>query len=517
MREFLQAVSDEQLDRRSEKWRVPVNPSLHRAAALVAAVVFVLLCSLPNSAREVPAQNQPSVRSLTANDIFAELGRTVPEFGGMFIDEASRDTLDVYVLDDSPGMMERLDAAINAVPELASARAAQPRIKLLPGQYSFVQLKEWHDRMSPVVLAIPGAVLTAVDQITNRLLVGVEDLGLEPRVSATLAELGIPREAVNIEASPRDQDVSATQTAPPVSAEPAAATTLQSEIRPLVGGIALSHALNAKSYVVCTLGFIASRGDVAGLVTNSHCTNVQGGVENTMFFQPEPVEGNITKIGVESVDPCYYLANADPPSFPKGCKPVPPPIPPTDKCAPNEACRYSDSAFVTQEEKVAVKLGFIARPVLHNNKWEPPDTFYQIVGEQSVVIAKTFVSWVGQYSGWRDGPVTEVCANSTIDGYTLLCQNLVASGPGNQGDSGSPVFACIDGSEPPKIVECPGTITDKISRVNLVGIKWGSSSLGAFRQTAYSPIGSMSDGKVKGVQESEHELGPLKKCAGGGC
>ncbi len=485
------------------------------SALLVATTVFLVTCSLPNSARALPSESQTPVRSLNANEVFAELGMSVPEFGGMFIDEASRDTLDIYVLRESPGLAERLDAAINAIPALASARAAQARIKLLPGQYSFLQLKAWHDQMSPVVLAMPGAVLTAIDQPTNRLLVGVETLGIEADVAATLAELGIPREAVNVELSPRIEEMPAPL---PPPADPDAPKTLQSQIRPLVGGIKISYAKDKETAVSCTLGFIAERDKVPGLVTNSHCTMIQGGVENTVFYQPLPVDANITKIGTETVDPCYYLATANPPSYPAGCKPVPPPIPPVDKCAPKEACRYSDSAFVAQEKAVTVSLGFIARPIRQSTiTWDPPDTFFQIVGEQSVVIPKTFLSWVGQITGWREGPVSVVCMNYTIEGYTQLCQNLIASGPGIEGDSGSPVFACVDNSDPPKIDECPGPVAGKVSKVNLVGIKWGSVSRGANRQTSYSPIGSMSDPKVKGVQENSHELGPLKKCAEGGC
>jgi hypothetical protein len=37
------------------------------------------------------------------------------------------------------------------------------------------------------------------------------------------------------------------------------------------------------------------------------------------------------------------------------------------------------------------------------------------------------------------------------------------------------------------------------------------------RFSIFSPIGSMTDGTVKGVQNSNNELGPLKKCAENGC
>ena len=480
----------------------------------VTITTLTLVASVASRAQDVP----PASVARNANEVFAAVGARVPEFGGMFIDEESRDTLDVYVVGDTPGLADRLDAAINAEPELASARAAQTRIKLLPGQYTFLQLKQWHDQMSLQVLRIPGVVLTAVDQSTNRLLIAVEDPASESQIEAKLAALGVPRQAVNIETTSRLSEVPAPRSVAPAPPQVPAGVTLQSEIRPLVGGIEISYPVGDDSAVSCTLGFIATRGDVSGLVTASHCTKVEGGVDNTKFYQPLPFQETVTDIGIETVDPCFYLANANPPSFPPGCKPVPPPFPPEDKCAKDEACRYSDSAFLAQAKGVQVSLGFIARPLRQNTiNWDPPDTFFQVVGEQSVIIPKTFVSWVGQISGWREGPVSTVCANETVDKYTLICQNLVNSGPGNEGDSGSPVFACIDDSDPPKIVECPGIVGDKISKVKLIGIKWGSSSTGALRQTIYSPIGSMSDGTVKGVQNTSHELGPLKKCTVDGC
>jgi hypothetical protein len=480
-------------------------------------VVLIIVTCLAADAAAIQAENPTAVRGRNANEIFAALGAAVPEFGGMFIDEQSNDTLDVYVIESSGSLADRLDAAINAIPELAVARAVQTRIRLLPGQYSFVQLKQWHDRMSVPVLEIPGARMTGIDQRWNRLIVAVDNPGAEANVSATLAELKVPREAVDIEAIPQVEELPEARPVVFPTLDPAAPKTLQSEIRPLVGGILISFPEGEDTYVGCTLGFIANRGDVNGLVTNSHCTKIQGGVQKTNYYQPTPAEES-AKIGVETVDPCYYIPNKEPHSYPKGCIPAPPPLSPKDKCPNDQGCRYSDSAFLAQQKDVAVSLGFIARPVKESSiTWDPPDTYFQIVGEQDVMIVNTSVSWVGQITGWRTNFLSAVCMNiEDVDGYTLLCQNLLrsAGGPGNSGDSGSPVFVCVDDSKPAKILECPGMVNGKISNVNLVGIKWGEAGR---RQTVYSPIGSMSDGAVKGVQEEKHELGPLKKCAGGGC
>ncbi len=57
---------------------------------------------------------------------------------------------------------------------------------------------------------------------------------------------------------------------------------------------------------LCTLGFHVSRDFSPGFVTNSHCSNVQGGVEGTEYFQPTVTAANF--IGTEVMDPPYATA-----------------------------------------------------------------------------------------------------------------------------------------------------------------------------------------------------------------
>jgi hypothetical protein len=498
-----------------------VRKSLLDIAFSSGMLVCVLLFGLPASMGAQSADPTES-RGRNTNEVFAELGRSVPEFGGIFIDEQRNDTLDVYVLGSDPELAAKLDAAINAIPELASARAAQTRIQLLPAQYSFLQLKDWHDRASPVLLAMPDVILTAVDQQANRLLVGISDWAVAADITEALSGLDVPRSAVNLEFVQPQDEMPMREEATPTSEAAPDQTTLQSRIRPLVGGIQITRR-SGDSTFACTLGFIAERSRVSGLVTNSHCTEVPGGVENSAFYQPTTEDAN--KVATESVDPCYFWRGPEP-SFPPRCEPIPRPIPAQDMCEDKDACRYSDSAFATLENGVQVSLAFIARPTQEGTiNWNPPDTFFKIVGEQSVVMPGTFVSLVGRTTGWKSEVVRRVCVNQkitrTISGkqqvYNYLCQNL-ASGAGDSGDSGSPVFACIDNSNPPRIIECPGRVAvgQKNVNVKLVGLRWAILG-GSTRNVVYSPIGSMTDGTVKGVQNSNNDLGPLKKCAEGDC
>lgn len=110
----------------------------------------------------------------------------------MFYDEM--DNLKMYLLDPS----KRIAAEEAIVAFLGSERIPAGGIQALQGQYSFLQLKDWHDRMTDL-LGIPGVTLTDIDEAQNRLKVGLEKLEKQGLVEQELARLGIPREAVSFE------------------------------------------------------------------------------------------------------------------------------------------------------------------------------------------------------------------------------------------------------------------------------------------------------------------------------
>jgi hypothetical protein len=227
---------------------------------------------------------------------------------------------------------------------------------------------------------------------------------------------------------------------------------------------------------------------VQGFVTNSHCTNVQGGVEGTRFYQqtivgPAPVP---TLVGVETVDPCYFPS--------PGC-----PAPWFSGCPRGRVCRYSDSAFATDIFwPPPPVLGKIARPVFNTINWNGNDHFYTVNKGNLAVVGST-IQKVGITTGWTQGNVTATCASINVAGsnITLLCQTRTSL-PAAAGDSGSPVIG---------LYRTGPTWTDAI-----VGILWS-------QQGSFSPIGGRNAtifGSTTGVQ-SATELGPLTVCFGGTC
>jgi len=168
---------------------------------LLPVLVFVIVgCGFLKSGPDanghngaVQSQSSEGGKEKTFDDLLVEVAQRAPGFGGMFIDQEG--SLSVYLLDVT--QKTAAEATIAAV--FGRDRIPPSGIRVLQGQYSFLQLKQWHDRLSPVVLAIPGVILTDIDEAKNRLRVGVERLKMTSRVEQQLAKLGIPREAVIIE------------------------------------------------------------------------------------------------------------------------------------------------------------------------------------------------------------------------------------------------------------------------------------------------------------------------------
>jgi hypothetical protein len=354
-------------------------------------------------------------QATTLDDQFAAVARAVPAFGGMFVAE-DEDAVYLYLTDTSPAVVAAARAELEA--QFGPGSLPQTRTRALPARYSFQELKVWHERLADL-LALPGVVLTDIDDRSNRLTVGVERLDLQPAVEAQLARLGVPRAAVAIE-----------QVAP-VELE----TSLRTRHRPLVGGLQVSFVSGAFSYI-CTLGFNAVRQGVAGYVVNSHCTAIQGGVESTVHYQPSVASSN--RIGVETVDPTYFTGGS---------------------CPSGRRCRYSDSAFARRDSGVSASQGFIARTPLNSISWNGVDT-YRITAEGDPFVGLS-VTKVGRTTGRTQGSVSRTCTNFNVAGSTItqLCQ-AQASYSSNSGDSGSPVFSIRSGND-----------------VTLRGIHWGSGGV----------------------------------------
>ena len=358
----------------------------------------------------------------------AEFDRRVPGFGGYYL--AADGTPTVYLTrgaDRRPA--ETLLAGYNT-----SRGQAASAVRVVEAQYNWKQLQRWQDNASVEALDVAGAVFVDNDETTNRILIGVDNMGAAGQVRAAAARAGVPAGAIEVR-----------QVAPVVPV-----ASLQNVVdRPVRAGVQI----NFPGYL-CSLGFNANSGTQRTFITASHCTTKQGGVENTPYYQPlQSVNGTV--IATEVADPVYVKGG---PGCPKG-----------------KNCRYSDASRANYANAANQALGQIARTsAANNNSLEITGTF--TIGSDDCsttggcLPVGTVVNKVGRTTGWTSGPITNTCVNTGVQGtrFVQLCQTFVSAGVAG-GDSGSDVFQ--------------GTGTS----VKLVGILWG----GAGSSFVFSPFGNV--------------------------
>src|ERR687887_94172 len=152
--------------------------------------------------------------------------------------------------------------------------------RVTPAAYPPQQVQRWFDVMAREGLALPGTVLADYDETTNRVVVGVEHAAARANVRALAARLGVPAEVLVI----REME--------PISL----VQTLRDRVDPRIGGIQI-HFGN----FLCSMGFNAVDGGQASFVTASHCTNQQGGVEGTVYYQPLQSVVNVSGSSISQI------------------------------------------------------------------------------------------------------------------------------------------------------------------------------------------------------------------------
>ena len=415
------------------------------ARLLVAATILVVSAcqetAEPNPSIPVESPELQRLAQEPSPDPVA-LARAVPGFGGFFLDSNGRPA--VYLSDP-----RQRAGAERALTGFARSEGSSPQqLQVLKGDFDYLALDGWFNRATPEALAVPGAVFTDLDERSNRLRIGVENEAAEARVKQVIARLGIPASAVIVE-----------RTAPV-----RLAATLRSRVRPVRGGLQIHFTLG-----ICTLGFNAVRNGVNSFITNSHCTQLQGGNQGTLYYQPLSTTAN-SQIGKEVADPSYFQGGA---------------------CPADRRCRFSDAARARYNSGVTFNLGRIARTTSRGATSgsltiSTANPFFSITAERANPVAGAQANKIGRTTGWTFGQIIATCATVNVSGsnITQLCQSVVSAGVG-AGDSGSPVFSWS------------GTG----GNVTLLGILWGSGTVSGATVFVFSPM--------SGIERSG-ELGALQ-------
>lgn len=307
-----------------------------------------------------------------------------------------------------------------------------PTTQLTRAPFAARHVQGWFELMAREGLALPGTVLADYDETTNHVVVGVEHAAAAASVRGLAARLGVPAAALEV----REME--------PISY----ALTLRDKVDPRVGGIQI-HFGN----FLCTMGFNATDGTENSFITNSHCTNHQGGVEGTVYYQPlQSVDG--VSIGTEVEDPAYQRNIAG--------------------CPRGKKCRRSDSSRARYNSGISFDRGRIAQTSGPNNGSLTITGFLDFTGEdlRDVFSTGETLNKVGRTTGWTQGKVTGTCVTVNVSGSNIsqICQTIVENTVQivGAGDSGSPIY----------------TTTSK-----LAGILWGGNSSGTL--LVFSPLKNM--------------------------
>ncbi len=303
-----------------------MRPCAKLQAFAAAALLLAAACTdqnEPAAPNDQPDLLSPAVRQGPADNPNA-LARGVRGFGGFFYD--AQGVPSMYLKDAA----ERGNAERALAPYLQARGLAPSKIRVRPGEFAWAELEGWQARATPEALAVAGAIFVDADEASNKVRIGVERGG-SGRIRAALQRLGLPASAVIVEET---EPIRFAVADPKPRAKPGSGPSLQGLVRPIIGGVQINF-----PGFLCTLGFNATAGGQSSFITNSHCTNIQGGVQNTQYWQPlQSVDGTV--IAVEVADPNYLTGG---------------------QCPAGRRCRFSDASRAQYNTGINFTIGRIAR------------------------------------------------------------------------------------------------------------------------------------------------------------
>jgi len=393
---------------------------------------------------------------------FYELAKTVPSSAGFYMNSTGAMVVQVrdQVEDDRA---RQAMTSLRGSGRVKLAHGQSTPVVLQRVQFSFVQLAVWRDRLSESVLVnTPGVLTLDLDEVANRVVIGVDDARMEQvrvGILSRLAAFGIDAAAVVFRRTQPLRLQRAMAPRPPLFVPSSLTSTTDTIIGGLIIGIPGGGGL---SLAACTLGFVATWNGTPGFVTASHCSTNQFGTDGSVALQ-DPYG---RQIGYETNDPSGYF------------------------CSFN-TCRGSDASFFTMSAGINSLRGLIARP---SGVAAPPGTgggpltinsshpYFIVNGvDAGFYYVGMNVQKVGRTTGWTSGSLTATCVdhyNGNWPGADVTRCAYQASYTDEGGDSGGPVFTF------------PGYGGPVGDLVELGGVHFGNFGLGSAVFSKYSRIAS---------------------------
>lgn len=387
--------------------------------AIALGIIVANACSEgrePTADRPVAALQKHHVFDYAEEAPVRQLARQIPSLGGWYFDTATGNLV-VYMKDFRNANAAK--AALNGIlgHDLAKSRRRHPQADIVfrEAGYTWLQLKEWRDLVREVMPTLSGITSLDLDEVRNRVVIGL-DYGYNPAaVHSLVSNLGIPEAAVEIE----------------IAGPLVPFTTVRDKFRPYLGGVQTQW-INDVTFEIhlCSLGFNALTSlNEKVFVTSSHCSKTHGVADGTFTFQNVVAFDSLnpTFIGQEVAD--YGVA---------GCG--------------NELCTFADAALYSAHTSTEWVLGRIAHtscacfgspcnPAIDPCMIEIYSTipYFTINAVRSSYNPGDYVFMVGATTGTTEGNVTKTCTTVRGDGLFRDCQ-VLATFVAGEGDSGGPVF-----------------------------------------------------------------------------
>jgi hypothetical protein len=263
---------------------------------------------------------------MTFNDQMEQIAQEAPGFAGFFLAPDGQ----INVKLKGEGRTSAVKGPLARYLLRGSAPDANTErmlagMKVVPAEYDFVELATWYRELTPV-FGSHGITMTDIDEVENRIVIGVETAMLVGDVRRAQQRTSVPSEAVVI------------KVVPAVALE----ADLQGNVRPVAAGVRIDPAgTNA-----CTLAFnVRLYNDAVQydgqryFVTASHCTPLIWGATGARIGQHDESASNW--IGTEVADPAPFTNSQN------------------STCPPGYDCRHSDAALVRYDSGINWTFGKI--------------------------------------------------------------------------------------------------------------------------------------------------------------
>ena len=383
------------------------------------------------------------------------LEQQVPGLGGMFRDASGQVTVLLTDLSRGP-IAQQAIAAFYAGRNRADARTEN--VVMRQADYDIADLFVWKQVATRDLMNLPGAVSLDLDEVRNRVVLGVSDATAIAPIQAAIRKSGIPAGATIVEVATKAYPQS----------------KLFDTYYTRHGGIQIGEAGHA-----CTLGFnatMAVQPSTAVLVTAGHCSVELGSFDGGPIKQ----NGYASTVAYETWDPPFRTGNFKLHIYPYT----------TLTCPTGRICRRSDALLANYVSGFSWRKAIAYSDTIGHGRFVSGSLnwggYYDVSGgDLDGPVIGDGIYKTGQATGSTFGTVSETCVlvNDSLTTKTLLCQHRAAL-TSAAGDSGSPYWF----------------FTNNATTFGIAGIHWG----GNFPPGYLSDTTTFSD--FQGIQE---DLGSL--------